>query len=108
MYGEDGHVYNQMKNQKQKLIDVAINTSLLKQSQSTYDDKTTILRALTDGDADTLREISDYWYRTDGIYYRACNYFSNLYRYDWYVTTNIIDQKIKNDKVVKEFQEVLR
>ena len=61
----------------------------------TYGDKRTVLRALAEMDVDSLRDISNYFYRTSGIYQKACNYASTMYRYDWYVVPEVYDNTIK-------------
>ena len=70
-------------------------------------DKYTIFKALAENDLPKLREISDYFYKTSGIYTRACNYFANLYRYDWYVVPEMYGDVTNTDKVVKDFSKVL-
>jgi hypothetical protein len=54
-----------------------------------------------------MRNISNYYYRTSGIYRTACNYLATLYRYDWYVVPEIYDDKLEEEKVVKEFVRIL-
>ena len=54
-----------------------------------------------------MRNISNYFYRVSGIYRTACNYLANLYRYDWYVVPEIYDEKLEEDKIVKEFVRIL-
>ena len=54
-----------------------------------------------------MRNISNYFYRVSGIYRTACNYLANLYRYDWYIVPEIYDDKLEEDKVVKEFVRIL-
>lgn len=55
-----------------------------------------------------LREISNYYYRTNGIYFRAVNTFATFYRYDWYVTPEIVTEpNNKEDKILKEFNFLL-
>ena len=66
-----------------------------------------IYRALADNDAQTLRDISNYFYKTSGIYSRVCNYFATLYRYDWYVVPESYDEKVKEEKIVGDFNKVL-
>ena len=72
-------------------------------------DKERIMRALADNDLETLREISDYFYRTNGIYQKACNYLAFLYRYDWYIAVENQDKKKEdsNEKIKKEFYRIL-
>ena len=71
-------------------------------------DKVAILRAIAERDKHAIRAISDFFYRTNGIYQRICNYYATMYRYDWYVVPTIYDEKIldneeKKKKVVSEF-----
>ena len=39
---------------------------------------------------------------------KVCNYVANLYRYDWYVVPEIYDDKVKEEKIVKEFVSILK
>lgn len=70
-------------------------------------DKKLVLKALADNDLILLREISNFFYRTSGIYQRACNYFATMYRYDWYIVPEIYDENIKENKVVEDFSKIL-
>lgn len=36
-----------------------------------------------------MREISNFFYRTSGIYSRLCRYMAYLYKYDWFITPYI-------------------
>ena len=36
-----------------------------------------------------MRDISNFFYRTSGIYSRLCRYMAYLYKYDWFVTPYI-------------------
>jgi len=36
-----------------------------------------------------MREISNFFYKTSGIYSRLCRYMAYLYRYDWFITPYI-------------------
>lgn len=58
-------------------------------------------RAINTSDIKTLREISKYFYNTNGIYSRLCRYMAYIYKYDWFVVPIVYDNKIKNDKVVE-------
>lgn len=69
--------------------------------------KNTVLQAIDKNDLDELREISEFWYRTNGIYQRLCKYMANLYCYDWMLTPYIADDKIKEEKVLKIFYDGL-
>lgn len=43
-------------------------------------DKRVIMRAIIDRDYRAIRIISDYFYRTNGIYQRIVNYYATMYR----------------------------
>lgn len=65
------------------------------------------MRALFDNDIPKLREISNYFYKTSGIYARLCNYVATMYRYDWYVVPEVYKEGIKNDEIGKDWHKVL-
>ena len=72
-------------------------------------DKCTILKAMHDRDYCLLREISDFFYRTSGIYNRLVRYMAYLYRYDWIMTPYINEdrEKVKTEKVLETFYHAL-
>ena len=61
------------------------------------------MEALAKNDIPTLREISNYFYRTNGIYQKVVNYFATMYRFDWYMVPEVFSDSVNEDKVVKEF-----
>ena len=99
--------YGHIKVVNKTLSDVSLDLGALKQAQKNYNNKNKVVKALMDKDIKTLREISNYFYRTNGIYFRICNYFAQMYRYDWYIVDEIYDDKVNLDKVAKEFRKVL-
>ena len=60
-----------------------------------------IERAIYRHDVKEMRRISKYFFETSGIYSRLCRYMAYLYRYDWLVTPQRYDDKIKDEKVVE-------
>ena len=70
-------------------------------------DKKEILRALHEGDYATLRDISNFFYKTSGIYSRLCRYMAYLYRFDWMVTPYINSENMKEEKILNTFHQVL-
>lgn len=71
-------------------------------------DKETILKAINSGDLETMREASNFYYRTSGIYSRLCRYMAYLYRYDWMITPYINGDNIKyGDKALADFHRAL-
>jgi hypothetical protein len=70
-------------------------------------DKTEVLRAIMNGDYDAMRDISNFFYKTSGIYSRLCRYMAYLYRYDWYITPYINSDKITDEKILDGFNKAL-
>lgn len=66
-----------------------------------------VLRALVDKDYDKLRIISNLFYDINGVYQRACDYVAFLYRYDWYVASQVIDESVKPEKVLRDYAKIL-
>jgi hypothetical protein len=99
--------FGKMKVGKKTFGDPALDLSTLKQVSKNYGNKKNVLKALVDKDITSLREISNYFYRTNGIYFRICNYFAQMYRYDWYIVDEVYDNKADTEKVYKEFKKVL-
>lgn len=54
-----------------------------------------------------MRNISNYYYNMNGIYQKVCHYFAFLYRYDWYVTPEIYDDSVKEEKILQDFNKTL-
>jgi hypothetical protein len=79
----------------------------LKTVERNLGDKTTVLRALADRDYETLREISRYFYATNGIYHRVCDYAAFMYRYDWYLEPEIFDTEVPSKTVLSDFSKIL-
>ena len=69
-------------------------------------DKKFVLQAINSNNYEAMREISNFFYRTSGIYARLCRYMAYLYRYDWMVTP-YIGNGAKTDKVLDGFNKVL-
>ena len=91
-----------------KVDDALINLGSYRKVNPNYGNKNFVLQAIYKHDYDTLREISNYFYEANGIYYRLCRYMAYLYRYDWYVTPFVIDaEKEKQNKILTDFAKVL-
>lgn len=91
-----------------KIDDALISLSSYKKVNPNYGNKDFVLKAIYRHDYDTLREISNYFYEANGIYYRLCRYMAYLYRYDWYVTPFVINaEKEKQNKILTDFAKVL-
>lgn len=88
------------------LDDAILNIGVLKKVDSTYANKENVLTALANRDYAMLREISNFFYETSGIYSRLCTYLSTLYRYDWMVTP-YVNGGATNAKILTDFDKVL-
>lgn len=100
--------YGKVKVGLRTVDDATINLTSLERESPRPINKDVIYRALALNDIPRLREISNYFYKTSGIYQSACNYFATMYRYDWYITTEVYDDDgIKEKKVVGDFKKVL-
>ena len=95
--------YGKIKVGVHTLDDATLNLGSIQKESRNLISKGVIYRALMDNDTAKLRELSNYFYKTSGIYQKVCNYFASMYRYDWYITPYIIDI----DKE-KEFKTNLR
>lgn len=98
--------FGKLKVNKKMIEDAVLDLSTLKSVNKTYGNKSVVLKALANRDVATLREISNYFYRTSGIYSRVCNYFAQMYRYDWYIVPEVYDEKAK-EKAAAEFPKIL-
>lgn len=99
--------YKQIKIGKKTLEDAVLNLGSLKQLKRAYLNKNVIMRALAEKDIFALKEISNFFYNTNGIYRQICDYCAFMYRYDWYIVPQVNDDSIKEEKVLKEFNSLL-
>ena len=85
------------------------NIGMFKKINSHLADKEVVLRAINDLDYHLMREISDFFYKTSGIYNRLCRYMAYLYRYDWLMTPyiNVDKEKVDTNKVLETFYKAL-
>ena len=86
---------------------VITNSGDLKKVNPSLADKENVLRAIDNYDFSSMREISDFFFRTNGIYSRLCKYMANLYRYDWMLTPYINDEGMKTEKTLGQFYNAL-
>lgn len=107
-FGSSNQVeYGKIKVGVKTLEDAVLNLGSLKTTNRRLGDKKVVLKALADNDLPALREISNFFYRTSGIYQKACNYFATMYRYDWYIVPEVFDESTKTDKIVEDFARIL-
>ena len=89
------------------LNDAIINLGDYKRVNPTLGDKQEVLQAINTCNYNKMREISNFFYKTSGIYSRLCRYMAYLYRYDWLVTPYINSNTVNSDKIVDSFHKVL-
>ena len=99
--------YGQIKSGTKQLADAVINLGAIEKSTKGYVSKGVVLKALFDNDVAKLREISNYFYKTNGIYQRLCNYVATMYRYDWYVVPEVYKEGTKGEEIIKDLHKVL-
>ena len=99
--------YGQIKSGTKQLADAVINLGAIEKSTKGYVSKGVVLKALFDNDVVKLREISNYFYKTNGIYQRLCNYVATMYRYDWYVVPEVYKEGTKGEEIIKDLHKVL-
>ena len=99
--------YGHIKSGTKQLADAVINLGAIEKSTKGYVSKGVVLKALFDNDVQKLREISNYFYKTNGIYQRLCNYVATMYRYDWYVVPEVYKEETKGEEIVKDLHKVL-
>lgn len=89
--------------------DAALSLGVVRKININYGNKQLILKALAENNLPKLREISDFFYATNGIYAEICNYVANMYRYDWYVVPEMYEEPntANEAKTLKEFTKTL-
>ena len=83
------HDFSKIKVGIKQLTDAVIDVGSYKKINPRCGDKETVLKAVSSCDLAALREISNFFYKTSGIYNRLCRYMAYLYRYDWFITPYI-------------------
>lgn len=99
--------FNKIKIGVKNLDDAILTLGTLQKINPRLASKPAVLRAIKDYDLKTMREISDFFYKTSGIYARVIRYMAFMYRYDWFVTPYVNDKEIKQEKLLKGFQGCL-
>lgn len=69
--------------------------------------KTIVLDAIKRRQKKKLRQISEQFYSQSGIYSKLCQYMAFLYKYDWYITPFLLKDSINENRVLKDFANVL-
>ena len=109
---EYGKIKVGIKTLEDAIIELGCYRRLWDRGPIRFYDKVEILKAIAEKDYRKLRIISDFFYRTNGIYQRIVNYYATMYRWDWYTVPTIFDDRIleseeKGKKVINEFFKAL-
>ena len=100
--------YGDIKIGPKTLEDATLDLSWLKRYYRHLCDKRLIYKAMVEHNLPLLREISNFFYRTNGIYARTCDYFAYLYRYDWYIAPEKRpDVTVPEKKILNDFYDIL-
>lgn len=102
-----GEYANKIKIGNKVLTDATIDLGAFRYGERIYADKRRVIKALAERNLCELRAISNYFYRTSGIYQSVCNYYANMYRWDWYITPEIYDEQAKEEKILSDFTKML-
>lgn len=92
------------------LADAVLDLSDYKKVNPSLGDKIRVLEAINHGNYEKMRKISNFFYKTSGIYSRLCRYMAFLYRYDWMITPHTANnnfQKVNVDKMLDGFYKAL-
>ena len=91
------------------LDDAIVDLGDLKKINKNLASKENVLKAIMNCDYEQMREISNFFYNTSGIYSRLCRYLAYLYRYDWMITPYLNDTENEKviDKALDSFYEAL-
>jgi hypothetical protein len=99
--------YGKIKVGVKTLDDAILDLGSIKSGNKALADKGSVMRALSEKNTLKMREISDYFFHTSGIYEKTCKYFATMFRYDWYVVPEVYGDNVKEEKIVKDFTKVL-
>ena len=92
------------------LNDATFNLGDFKAINPRLANKRAVLEAINNYDLATMREISEFFYKTSGIYSRLVRYMAFMYRYDWCLIPNAYgnEEILKNKKTTGEFFNCLK
>lgn len=99
--------YGKVKVGAKILDDAVLNLGSIPKANRYYGNKQTVLKAMADRNYPLMREISNFFYNTNGIYATACNYVATMYRYDWYLVPEVYDKTVAEEKILKDFNRIM-
>ena len=90
-----------------QIEDAVLQLGDYKKARPDLANREVVLKAIAERDLPKLREISEFFYRASGIYARILRYMAFMYRYDWFVTPYLDDEKAKKEKLLEGFHNCL-
>ena len=81
--------FNKIRIGLKTLEDAIVTYGDLRKTNPRLGTKQNVLKAINNGDLAEMRDISNFFYKTSGIYGRLCRYMAYLYKYDWFITPYI-------------------
>ena len=108
LYTNKNNEYAKIKFGPKVYDDVTLDFSYFtKLRRNNFHRKDLVIEALINNDIPTLREISRFFYRTNGIYQKIINYYATMYRFDWYMVPEIFSENPNETKIATDFVKVL-
>ena len=74
--------FSKIKVGAKTLEDAILNLGSYQQIDKRLAKKEAILKSLYNNDYEEMREVSNFYFETSGIYSRLCKYMAYMYRYD--------------------------
>lgn len=78
--------FSKLKIGVKTLNDAVVSLGQYKRINPRLGDKQEVLKAINTGNLFRMIDISNFFYKTSGIYSRLCRYMAYLYKYDWFIT----------------------
>ena len=89
------------------LEDAILELGFMRKINPRLANKKNVLEAIANCDLKTMREISEFFFKTCGIYSRMLRYMAYMYRYDWFVTPSVLDETMSKEKILEPFYKCL-
>ena len=102
--------FSKIKVGAKTLEDAILDLGNYQQVDKRFARKDAILKTIYDNNFEEMREISNFYFETSGIYSRLCKYMAYMYRYDWMVTPYINEETATEkdqDNALIEFYKIL-
>lgn len=101
--------FSKIKVENQYLKDATLTFGDLHNINPNLSNKEEVLKAIYSNDYQRMQDISNFFFKTSGIYSRLCRYLAKIYRFDWMVTPCVYSSssKEKASKMKDNFYDIL-